>query len=58
VAEAAGKLKKQWAQKGRTLTLANALVAAVALQQGCSLATDNRKDFPMPDLQLYELPEE
>jgi predicted nucleic acid-binding protein len=58
VAENAGKLKKQWAQRGRTLTLADTLVAAVALQQGCPLATDNRKDFPMPGLQLCELPED
>lgn len=58
VAEMAGKLKRQWSQRGRTLTLANTLVAAVALQQGCPLATDNREDFPMPDLQLCKLPEE
>src|ERR1700686_4421817 len=30
VAEVAGGLKRQWAQKGRTLTLADTLVAAVA----------------------------
>jgi len=62
VAEVAGRLKSQWSQKGRTftrtLTLADMLVAAVALEQGCPLATDNRKDFPMPRLQLYEMPEE
>jgi len=58
VAEMAGKLKRQCAQKGRTLTLADTIVAAVALEQGCPLVTDNRKDFPMPGLQLYELPEE
>ena len=57
VAEMAGKLKRQSAQVGRTLTLADTIVAAVALEQGCPLATDNRKDFPMPRLQLYELPE-
>src|SRR5712671_4127821 len=58
VAEVAGRLKSQWSKKGRTLTLADMLVAAVALQQGCPLATDNGKDFPMPRLQLYELPDE
>jgi predicted nucleic acid-binding protein len=58
VAEMAGKLKRQWAQKGRTLTLADTMVAAVAMEQRSPLATDNRKDFPMPGLQLYELPEE
>ena len=57
VAEMAGKLKRQWEQKGRTLTLADTIIAAVALQQKCALATDNRKDFPMSDLKLYKLPE-
>jgi predicted nucleic acid-binding protein len=56
VAEIAGKLKGQWARKGRTLTLADMMVAATALQQGCPLATDNRKDFPMRELDLYPLP--
>ncbi|MGA6981513.1 MAG: hypothetical protein WBZ11_08185, partial [Candidatus Sulfotelmatobacter sp.] len=56
VAEIAGKLKNLWATKGRTITLADALVAAVALQLDCTLATDNRKDFPMPELKLYPLP--
>jgi|CZKK01.1.fsa_nt_gi predicted nucleic acid-binding protein len=58
VAEMAGKLKSEWARKGRTLTLADTVVAAVALQQGCPLATDNRKDFPMPELNHYPMPEE
>jgi predicted nucleic acid-binding protein len=56
--EMAGRLKREWAKRGRTLTLADTIVAAVALEQRCPLATDNRKDFPMPELQLYELPEE
>ena len=56
VAEIAGKLKSQWARKGRTLTLADMMVAAAALGQGCPLATDNRKDFPMRELDLYPLP--
>jgi predicted nucleic acid-binding protein len=58
VAEAAGKLKLEWKQKGCALTLADTLIAAVALEQGCPLLTDNRKDFPMPQLHLYDLPEE
>jgi predicted nucleic acid-binding protein len=57
IAEMAGKLRSQWARQGRTLTLADTIVAAVALEQGCPLATDNRRDFPMPRLQLYELPQ-
>jgi predicted nucleic acid-binding protein len=58
VAEAAGKLKSHWARKGRTLTLADMMVAAIALEQACPLATDNRKDFPIGELDLYPLPPE
>jgi predicted nucleic acid-binding protein len=57
VAERAGRLKNQWARKGRSLTLADTIVAAVATEQGCALVTDNRKDFPMPELRFYEAPE-
>lgn len=57
VAESAGRLKNQWARKGRTLTLADTIIAAVSMEQGCALATDNRKDFPMPEVRLYEMPE-
>jgi predicted nucleic acid-binding protein len=57
LAEKAGRLKRQWARQGRTLTLADSIVAAVAIDQGCTLVTDNRRDFPMPELRLYEMPE-
>lgn len=52
----AGVLKKNWAQKGRTLSLADAIVAAIAIDHTCELMTDNRKDFPMSELILYPLP--
>jgi predicted nucleic acid-binding protein len=55
-ARLAGRLKNTWARKGHTLTLADAIVAAVAIERGCALLTDNRKDFPMPEVQLYPLP--
>ncbi len=55
-ARLAGRLKNTWARKGHTLTLADAIVAATAIERGCSLLTDNRKDFPMPEVQLYPLP--
>jgi len=53
--ERAGRFKMQWARKGRTLTLADTMVAAVAMEQGCALVTDNRKDFPMAEVRLYEM---
>jgi predicted nucleic acid-binding protein len=52
----AGTLKNKWARKGRTLTLADAIVAAIAMENDCTLMTDNHKDFPMPELQHYPLP--
>jgi predicted nucleic acid-binding protein len=55
-AERAGRFKKQWATKGRTLALADTIVAAVAVEEKCALATDNQKDFPMPEVRLHEMP--
>lgn len=52
-ARLAGKLKFQFAQKGRTLALADTIVAAIAIENRCHLLTDNRKDFPTPEVQLY-----
>ena len=55
-ARTAGLLKSQWARKGRTLTIVDCSVAAAAIHHQCILATDNRKDLPMPELRLYPLP--
>ncbi len=55
-ARLAGRLKNTWARKGHTLTLADTIVAAIAIERGCALVTDNRKDFPMSEVQLYPLP--
>jgi predicted nucleic acid-binding protein len=53
----AGALKQEWARKGRTLALADMIIAAIALERGCTLMTDNRKDFPMSELDKFDLPE-
>jgi predicted nucleic acid-binding protein len=55
-ARLAGRLKNTWARRGHTLTLADTIVAAIAIERGCALLTDNGKDFPMPEVQLYPLP--
>ena len=55
-ARLAGTLKSEWANEGRTLALADAIIAAMALERDCALMTDNRKDFPMPQLNLFPLP--
>jgi predicted nucleic acid-binding protein len=51
----AGSLKSRYARQGRTLTLADTIIAAIAIERRCMLMTDNRKDFPMPELDLYDL---
>ena len=56
VARKAGLLKGEYARRGFTLSLADALIAAVALTHGLPLLTDNVKHFPMKDLELYPLP--
>ena len=53
IARRAGSLKSAWARKGHTLSLADMIVAATALEHGLTLMTDNRKDFPLPELKLH-----
>jgi predicted nucleic acid-binding protein len=55
IARRAGSLKSAWARRGTTLSLADMLVAATALEVGAELMTDNRKDFPVDELRLYPL---
>jgi predicted nucleic acid-binding protein len=56
IARLAGELKSTWAKKGSTLFLPDVTIAAVAIAHGLTLVTDNRKDFPMPELQFLPLP--
>jgi predicted nucleic acid-binding protein len=56
IARHAGMLKFSYSQKGKTFSLPGMIVAATALAHGCSLMTDNRKDFPVADLALHPLP--
>lgn len=56
IAQLAGDLFRQCRQKGQTLGLADVTIAAVAIGNKLPLVTDNRKHFPMPELQLVPLP--
>ena len=56
IARQAGLLKRDYARRGITLSLADATVAAVAMAHRMTLVTDNVKDYPMPDIQLYSPP--
>ena len=55
IARRAGSLKSAWARKGQTIALADMIVAATVLEHGLALMTDNRKDFPLPELNVYPL---
>lgn len=56
VARLAGILKRDHSKKGKTIALADATIAAIAITHHLSLLTDNAKDFPMKELRLYPLP--
>ena len=56
VAELTGRLKREYGTKGKTLSIPDTIVAAVALHNELVLITDNVKDFPMEELSLYPLP--
>jgi predicted nucleic acid-binding protein len=58
IARFAGELKNRWARKGHTIALPDITISAVALANSLTLITDNRKHFPMPELQFLELPAE
>jgi predicted nucleic acid-binding protein len=56
VAELAGRLKPDYGRKGKTLSIPDTIIAAVALHYRLTLITDNAKDFPMADLSFHPLP--
>jgi predicted nucleic acid-binding protein len=56
IARKAGRLKRDWARKGKTISLADVTIAAVAMVNRLALATDNVKHYPMPELEIYPLP--
>lgn len=58
IAQRAGTLKYAAPRRGKTLALADMLIASTALEHNCILLTDNRKDFPLPELTFHDLPPE
>jgi predicted nucleic acid-binding protein len=51
-----GELRASWARKGKNIGLTDTLIAAVAIENNLAIATDNVKDFPMPELKILTLP--
>lgn len=56
VSRLAGELKYNFGKKGTSLSMTDSLIAAVAIEHQLALITDNVKDFPMKEIQLYPLP--
>lgn len=49
-ARRAGEFRKTYRSKGKQLTVADALIASLAINRNLTLLTDNIKDYPMPEL--------
>lgn len=54
--ERAGRWRREYAEKGVTLSQADCLIAAAAVGVGARLATGNPKHFPMPELDVEHWP--
>jgi predicted nucleic acid-binding protein len=57
IARQAGLLRRDWRTKGHTLSYTDVTIAAVGIGNQIPLITDNRKHFPMPELQHFPIPE-
>ena len=55
ISEHAGYQIKRFSQRGRTVTTTDGIIAATALINGLCLVTNNKDDFPMSELLLYNL---
>ena len=54
--ERAGRWRREYAEKGVTLSQADCLIAAAAVGADARLATGNPKHFPMPDVHVEHWP--
>jgi len=53
IAQKAGLVRAAQRRLGRTFALDDMMIAATAIQFGYPLVTDNRKDFEIPEIELY-----
>lgn len=58
VAVQAGIYRKTASESGRTLSVSDSLLAALAHERGATLVTSNIKDYPMKDVRVLSLREE
>ena len=54
-ARQAGIYRYEYARRGQTILIADALIAATAAAVGSTLVTDNGKHFPMPKIKTMRL---
>lgn len=52
----AGRWRREFARRGRTLAQADCLIAAAAAATGATLATGNPRDFPMRGVRIEHWP--
>jgi predicted nucleic acid-binding protein len=55
VARQGGELRRTYRAKGKNLTIADTLIASLAMNRNLILLTDNLKDYPMPQLRKEKL---
>lgn len=55
VARRAGRMKSTLARSGKSIGLADMIIAASAIEYEATLMTDNRKDFAASEVPLYPL---
>jgi predicted nucleic acid-binding protein len=53
----AGRYRKSASESGRTLSVTDSLLAALANQHGATILTSNIKDYPMKDVKVLSLRE-
>jgi len=54
-AELAGGYKREYTEKGITLSLSDVMIAAVAISNNLILVTDNLRHYPMPELNIKQI---
>lgn len=54
IAELAGKFRREYKTKGRSLPTIDTLIAATAIINNHILVTKNKRHFPMPEVKLYK----
>ena len=55
IAQQAGEYKRQYGERGITLSLSDVIIAAVAISDELVLVTGNPRHYPMPEISLKQV---